>query len=105
MNKKIQKITDKIDDLLSPREKQILKCRYIDKLTLQDTGKKFDITAVRVGQIIAKAMRKINYPNSHSELLKFFEGTDEKNKKKIACTCNNLNESFRLGYSSLRTEN
>jgi len=58
---------------LTPREEQVLKLRFGLEdgrtRTLEEVGKKFDITRERIRQIEAKALRKLRHP-SRSKLLK-----------------------------------
>lgn len=49
--------------LLSERERQILGDRYEDELTLDETGRKYNITRERIRQIEAKAIRKLRHPS------------------------------------------
>ena len=47
---------------LSERERDIIRYRYHDELTLRDTGKIFGLTVERIRQIEAKALRKLRHP-------------------------------------------
>lgn len=47
---------------LNERERQVLKLRYINGLTLEKTANMFDVTRERVRQIEARALRKLHYP-------------------------------------------
>ena len=48
---------------LSERERKILKNRFVDLLTLEQTGKLFGVTKDRIRQIEAKAIRKLRHPS------------------------------------------
>lgn len=48
---------------LLPREVECIKLRYIDMLTFSDVGKELGVCGGRVGQILAKALRKIRHPS------------------------------------------
>jgi predicted DNA-binding protein YlxM (UPF0122 family) len=48
--------------LLSERERQVLRDRFEDDLSLEDTGRKYNITRERIRQIEAKAIRKLRHP-------------------------------------------
>lgn len=48
---------------LLPREVECIKLRYIDMLTFSDVGKELGVCGGRVGQILAKALRKMCHPS------------------------------------------
>ena len=48
---------------LLPREVECIKLRYINMLTFSDVGKELGVCGGRVGQILAKALRKIYHPS------------------------------------------
>ena len=52
---------------LSVREQNLMKLRLVDRLSYEDTKKKFGVTRARVYQIEAKAIRKIRSFNGQSE--------------------------------------
>ena len=54
-------ITNNIE--LLPREVESIKLRYINVLTFSDVGKELGVCGGRVGQILAKALRKIRHPS------------------------------------------
>ena len=60
---------------LSPREAMVLRMRFgigmITDSTLEEVGRKFDVTRERIRQIEAKALRKLRHP-TRSEPLKSF---------------------------------
>lgn len=58
-------------DSLTPREARVLRMRFgigCDEHTLEEVGKKLDVTRERIRQMEAKALRKMKHP-SRSELL------------------------------------
>lgn len=53
-------------DLLTPKEARILRMRFgigCDEHTLEEVGKKLDVTSERIRQMEAKALRKIKHPS------------------------------------------
>jgi RNA polymerase sigma factor (sigma-70 family) len=52
-------------DTLTPREKKVIECRFglngRDKMTLEETGKLFDVTRTRIRDIESKALRKLRH--------------------------------------------
>ena len=62
---------------LTPREAQVLRLRFgLDDgqtRTLEEVGKKFNITRERIRQIEAKALRKIRHPSRSKRLKDFLE--------------------------------
>lgn len=63
-------------DTLYPREKDCLLEYYQGGLNLKEVGKNFNVTAERIRQIVAKAVRKLRHP-SRSRLIKYgIEGTN-----------------------------
>ena len=46
---------------LSPREKEVLKYRHVDHLTLDNTAKIYGVTRERIRQVEKKAVRKIHH--------------------------------------------
>jgi len=57
-----KKLVDKTLDTLTSRERQVIKLRFYDDMTLDDVGKVLDVTRERVRQIETKAMRKLRHP-------------------------------------------
>ena len=69
-------ITDKLDSIdiawdgleatmatLPPRSVEVLRLRYVEKLTLKDAGKKLgNVTGCRARQIEQKALRQLRHP-------------------------------------------
>jgi DNA-directed RNA polymerase sigma subunit (sigma70/sigma32) len=45
-------------DAATPRETHAVRIRYLYDKTLQETGKQFDVSPVRIGQVITKGIRK-----------------------------------------------
>ena len=62
---------ERVLNTLTERERTVLKLRFFDLLTLEDTGKVISVTKERVRQIEAKALRKMRHP-SRSYILKGF---------------------------------
>ncbi len=54
-------VFDQIFGTLNYREQMIIEMRYRDSYTLEDVGKKVELTRERVRQIECKALRKINF--------------------------------------------
>jgi RNA polymerase primary sigma factor len=68
-------LRDKIDEVLntlSPREARILRLRFgLDNgkaYTLEEVGKKFDLTRERIRQIEGKALRQLRHPHKARQL-------------------------------------
>lgn len=74
---KLQENTKHILDTLSPREASVLRLRFgIDcssDHTLEEVGKRFNVTRERIRQIEAKALRKLRHPTRSRILKTFFE--------------------------------
>lgn len=72
---KLKECTKNILDTLSPREASVLRLRFgIDcpsDHTLEEVGKRFNVTRERIRQIEAKALRKLRHP-TRSRILKTF---------------------------------
>lgn len=72
---KLKECTKNILDTLSPREASVLRLRFgIDcpsDNTLEEVGKRFNVTRERIRQIEAKALRKLRHP-TRSRILKTF---------------------------------
>lgn len=67
-------LTDELLETLTPREREILELRFgFDGTprTLEEIGKKFDITKERVRQIESKGIRKLRHP-SRAKLIRDF---------------------------------
>lgn len=62
-------------DTLTPREEKVLRLRYgLDDgraRTLEEVGKKFNVTRERIRQIEAKALRKLRHPSRSKKLREF----------------------------------
>ena len=60
---------------LQPREQQVLELRFglIDgtSYTLEEVGKRFNVTRERIRQIEAKALRKLRHPSRAKKLKDF----------------------------------
>jgi RNA polymerase primary sigma factor len=77
-------LKDRIDKVLSTltyREKEIIKLRYGlgdgCTYTLEEVGKRFNVTRERVRQIEAKAVRKLQHPVRSRKLEGFVDGLEE----------------------------
>jgi RNA polymerase sigma factor (sigma-70 family) len=66
-------------DSLTPREAKVLRMRFGIQMdcdyTLEEVGKRFDVTRERIRQIEARAMRKMKHP-FRSEILRQFYATE-----------------------------
>ena len=64
-------------DSLTPRESKILRLRFgldmDEECTSEKIGSMFDITKSRIGQIEAKALRKMRHPSRSDNLKQFLE--------------------------------
>ena len=64
-------------DSLTPREQNVLRLRFgLDDgraRTLEEVGKKFEVTRERIRQIEAKALRKLRHPSRSKKLKDFLE--------------------------------
>jgi RNA polymerase primary sigma factor len=64
-------------DTLTPREEKVLKLRFGLEdgraRTLEEVGKKFQVTRERIRQIEAKALRKLRHPSRSKKLRDFLE--------------------------------
>ncbi len=71
----LRNVTNKVLSSLTPREAKVLKMRFGINMnsdyTLEEVGKRFDVTRERIRQIEAKALRKLRHP-SRSEILRNF---------------------------------
>lgn len=66
-NENIKRILDK--EMFSDRERYCLMAYYKDVRDLGDIGKSLGVTRERIGQIIGKAVRKLNHPTNRDMLL------------------------------------
>lgn len=73
-------LKEEIDDVLQslqPREQEVLRLRFGLKdgtcHTLEEVGKKFNVTRERIRQIEAKALRKLHHPSRAKKLRDFME--------------------------------
>lgn len=64
-------------DSLSPREQKVLKLRFGLEdgraRTLEEVGRRFDVTRERIRQIEAKALRRLKHPSKSKKLKDFLE--------------------------------
>lgn len=70
---------------LTPREQSVIRLRYgLDDekpRTLEEVGKKFNVTRERIRQIEAKALRKLRHPNRSKKLKDFVEDGDDEDEE------------------------
>jgi DNA-binding CsgD family transcriptional regulator len=81
-------------DTLTPREAKVLRMRYGIELdcdyTLEEVGKRFDVTRERIRQIEVKAMRKMKHPSREDTLRYvwmpeyYYQTTEEKRLEVLA---------------------
>ena len=69
--------TDDVLSSLTAREAKVLRMRFGIGMntdhTLEEVGKQFDVTRERIGQIEAKALRKLRHPSRSSHLKNFLD--------------------------------
>ncbi|WMC19166.1 MAG: RNA polymerase sigma factor RpoD [Enterobacteriaceae bacterium PSpicST1] len=74
-SKNLKMTTNKLLSELTPRESKVLRMRFGINMksdyTLEEVGKKFDVTRERIRQIEAKAIKKLKHP-SRSDILNSF---------------------------------
>ncbi|MBQ4159716.1 MAG: sigma-70 family RNA polymerase sigma factor, partial [Clostridia bacterium] len=62
---------------LTPREEKVLKLRFGLEdgraRTLEEVGKRFDVTRERIRQIEAKALRKLRHPSRSKKLKDYLD--------------------------------
>lgn len=84
----MQEIVMDVLDTLTPREEKVLRLRFgFDdgyQRTLEEVGKKFNVTRERIRQIEASAIRKLRHPARSKKLIGFIETGkgQEKNESK-----------------------
>ena len=61
---------------LTERERTVIKYRFYGSYTLEETGKRFGISKVRIRQIEAKALRKLRLPKRSKKLKDFLLDDD-----------------------------
>lgn len=80
-NKGLQEAMKQVLEGLTVREAEVLKMRFGIGMdtdhTLEEVGKKFDVTRERIRQIEAKALRKLRHPSRSENLTSFLEGHDD----------------------------
>lgn len=73
--KEMRRVVEEMLDTLTHREAKVLRMRYgIETeadLTLEEVGKRFDVTRERIRQIEAKALRKLKHPQRRDVLVQF----------------------------------
>lgn len=74
-NEILKEQINEVLDTLQPREKQVLELRFglVDGTcyTLEEVGKRFNVTRERIRQIEAKALRKLRHPSRAKKLRDF----------------------------------
>jgi RNA polymerase primary sigma factor len=77
LNQDLSTQVDRALSMLSPKEKEILRLRFgvgkDGELTLEEVGKRFEVTRERIRQIEAKALRKLRHPVRGRNLRAFIE--------------------------------
>ncbi len=58
---------------LTDREKKVLTYHFFDEMQLKQIGKEFNITGGRIGEIMAKGLRKLRRPVRSIKLIEFLE--------------------------------
>ena len=73
----LSEATTKILSTLTPREERVLRMRFGVGMntdhTLEEVGLQFSVTRERIGQIEAKALRKLKHPSRSKQLKSFLE--------------------------------
>ena len=76
-NEILKEEIDEVLQSLQPREQEVLRLRFGLKdgtcHTLEEVGKKFNVTRERIRQIEAKALRKLRHPSRAKKLKDFME--------------------------------
>lgn len=67
---------EKVLDTLRPREAEIIRLRYLDGYTLEETGKRMNTSGANIDQIVKKAIRKMMHPSRAWMLRQYAEGRD-----------------------------
>ncbi len=77
LNQDLSTQVERALSMLSPKEKEILRLRFgigeEGEHTLEEVGKRFDVTRERIRQIEAKALRKLRHPLRGRNLRAFIE--------------------------------
>ncbi len=73
---------------LKAREQEIIKLKYEDDKTYQEIGEIFSLSRARVGQINAKALRKLRHP-SRLERIKYGFVGQQQRKQQLIDDCRN----------------
>lgn len=83
---------------LSEREKEVLRARFKDKLTLDNCGKLYGITGSRVKTIVDKAIRKIRNP----VVMKMYMGASPSAVGMLSRKCKILQEEINSLNSEIQ---
>ncbi len=77
INLNLKEMTDEVLKTLTPREAEVIKMRFGlgegNEHTLEEVGKKFNVTRERIRQIEAKALRKLRHPSRSNKLKPFLK--------------------------------
>ena len=65
---------------LTERERNVIKCRFVDAMTFENTARIFGVTKERIRQVEAKALRKLRHPSRLKYLTKGLFGIVEEIK-------------------------
>lgn len=66
-----QKVLPEVLSTLTPRERKVIECRFIDDMTLEKTGNIFNVNRERIRQIEARALRKLRHESRLDKLKEF----------------------------------
>ena len=64
---------NKVLSTLTPRERDILRLRYLEEMSLQEIGAWCSVGKERIRQVEARALRKLRHPSRGKILMPFFE--------------------------------
>ena len=77
------RLTERDSARLTEREASMLKMRYKDLMTYNEISKKYNLTANRIAQIIAKVQRKLRHPKNSKYLTLGVAGIMANEKEKL----------------------
>lgn len=91
---------------LPDREREILRCRYEVRMTLQTIGEAFGITTERVRQILSEVRFKLRHPSRSSILKNGIAGTIELVKQQgyDAGYVKGCEDGFAKGFAAAKAE-
>ncbi len=77
INLNLKEMTEEVLKTLTPREAEVIKMRFGlgegNEHTLEEVGRKFNVTRERIRQIEAKALRKLRHPSRSNKLKPFLK--------------------------------